>query len=354
VFRLWAALLGFALVFVVGSASAHTTGVSRGEYRADSGTVHALYIFSGRELATTLPDIDANHDGVLSSAEVAGGAHALDTFIVQSSDVEADGVSCKPALDSVKTAEADAVEIRATFACPRSIDQLSIDCQFLERFSADHHHLAVISLGGHETPFVATLSHMTIEADLGSTAGETTTFPAMVLSGIEHILTGYDHLAFLIGLLLLGGRVRSLVGVITAFTVAHSITLGLAALHVVRVSPSIVEPAIALSIAYVGVENLFVHDVSKRWRITFLFGLIHGFGFAGALMNLELPPSKVPLALFAFNLGVEIGQLGVLAVVLPLVMFARKNAWFRDRGVKGLSLLIALAGVVWFVQRVRG
>jgi hydrogenase/urease accessory protein HupE len=120
----------------------------------------------------------------------------------------------------------------------------------------------------------------------------------------------------------------------------------------VTIGPRIVEPAIALSIAYVGIENLFVKDGSKRWRITFPFGLIHGFGFASALQELELPRAQLPAALFAFNCGVEIGQLGVLAVILPLVLLARKNAWVRDRGVKIASLGIALAGVTWFVARV--
>src|SRR5262249_30813916 len=117
---------------------------------------------------------------------------------------------------------------------------------------------------------------------------------SMLKLGVEHILTGADHLVFLLGLILVGGRWRSLVGVVSAFTLAHSITLALAALSVFAPSPRIVEPAIALSIAYVGVENLFVKDASKRWRITFPFGLIHGFGFAGALREIALPRAELP------------------------------------------------------------
>src|SRR5262249_14935447 len=114
----------------------------------------------------------------------------------------------------------------------------------------------------------------------------------------------------------------------------------------------IVEPAIALSIAYVGVENFFVKDAGGRWRITFPFGLVHGFGFAGALAEIALSRAEIPRALLAFNLGVEAGQLGVLAIVLPLIVVARKKPWFRDRGVKLLSAAIAGAGVLWFVLRV--
>ena len=174
----------------------------------------------------------------------------------------------------------------------------------------------------------------------------------MVKLGVEHILTGYDHLVFLLGLILVGGSLRSLVGVVSAFTIAHSITLALAATGVLAPSPRFIEPLIALSIAYVGVENLFVKDASRRWRITFPFGLIHGFGFAGALREIGLPAGQVPVALVSFNLGVELGQLGVLALALPMVLAARRAPQFGDRGVKVVSSTIALAGVVLFVVRI--
>jgi hydrogenase/urease accessory protein HupE len=170
--------------------------------------------------------------------------------------------------------------------------------------------------------------------------------------GVEHILFGYDHLVFLLGLVLVGGRLRAILLVVTAFTVAHSITLGLAVLGVWAPSPRFVEPLIALSVAYVGVENQFVKDAEKRWMITFPFGLVHGFGFAGALGEISLPRAEIPSALLAFNLGVEAGQLAVLALVLPLVFAARKRVWFERKGVKLLSLVIAALGVVWFVLRV--
>ena len=174
---------------------------------------------------------------------------------------------------------------------------------------------------------------------------------SMLKLGIEHILTGADHLVFLLGLILVGGSLRSLIGVVTAFTLAHSITLALAAFSIFAPSPRLVEPAIALSIAYVGVENLFVTDASKRWRITFPFGLIHGFGFAGALREIALPRGQVPIALVSFNLGVELGQLAVLSIALPLVLAARNASWFGDRGVRTLSIAIAIGGGVLFVAR---
>jgi hypothetical protein len=147
--------------------------------------------------------------------------------------------------------------------------------------------------------------------------------------------------------------VRSLIGVITAFTIAHSITLALATLDVWSPSPRFVEPAIALSIAYVGFENFHVKSAEKRWRITFPFGLIHGFGFAGALREIGLPRPQVPTALVLFNVGVEAGQLAVMAVLLPVIFTLRKRPWFARYGVNVLSAAVVVAGVAWFADRVR-
>jgi len=175
---------------------------------------------------------------------------------------------------------------------------------------------------------------------------------ALFLLGIEHSLTGFDHLMFLFGVVLVAGSVRTLLLAITAFTLAHSVTLGVAALGYWAPSPSLVEPAIALSIVYVGVENWFVKDASRRWMLTLPFGLIHGFGFAGALKEIALPSAQVPLALVSFNLGVEAGQILVLALVLPILFWLRRRPWFARQGVRSASSLVALSGLVWFFQRV--
>jgi hypothetical protein len=153
---------------------------------------------------------------------------------------------------------------------------------------------------------------------------------------------------------LIGGPIRSLVYAITAFTLAHSITLALACFGIWTPSPGVVEPLIALSIAYVGVENWFARDARGRWRVTFPFGLVHGFGFAGALREVALERSEIPIALSAFNLGVEVGQIGVLALVFPLVLLAHKKDVWERIGRRACTAAIALSGVVWFVVRLRG
>jgi len=173
-------------------------------------------------------------------------------------------------------------------------------------------------------------------------------------AGIHHILIGPDHLLFLVGLLLLGGTVRQLAMVVTAFTVAHSITLSLAALNLVTPPARIIEPAIALSIVYVGADNLLVRggrDV-RAW-IAFTFGFIHGFGFANVLREMDLPSRALGWSLFSFNVGVEIGQLLVVVVVASVLTALRTRSEAAGRQlVFAGSLVVIAAGTFWFIQRV--
>ncbi len=172
--------------------------------------------------------------------------------------------------------------------------------------------------------------------------------------GVEHILTGYDHLLFLLGLLLACRRFRTMALVVTCFTLAHSVTLALAALGVLTLSPRVVEPLIAASIVFVGVENLLRRDEPRwRWALTFAFGLVHGFGFAGVLGEIGLGTTRTALvtSLFSFNLGVELGQLAVTALLLPLLWKLRELPAYERYGRHALSALVALAGAYWLVER---
>ena len=146
-------------------------------------------------------------------------------------------------------------------------------------------------------------------------------FPQFLILGVEHILTGYDHLCFLLGLLIAGGALRDIFKIITAFTLAHSITLALATLNLINIPSRIIEPMIAVSIVYVGIENLLRRDLRRRWMLSFGFGLIHGCGFATALRSLGIGSNGggIAVPLFGFNLGVEFGQLAIAALVLPLI-----------------------------------
>lgn len=172
--------------------------------------------------------------------------------------------------------------------------------------------------------------------------------------GFTHILpNGIDHMLFVLGIYLLSSRTRPVLLQVSAFTVAHSITLGLSMYGLVSVSPRIVEPLIALSIAYVAIENIFLSEL-KSWRIAlvFAFGLLHGLGFAGALKELGLPRSEFVAALLTFNIGVEAGQLAVIAATFLLVGWHYSNrTWYRGRVVVPASVMIACLAAYWTIER---
>jgi hypothetical protein len=156
---------------------------------------------------------------------------------------------------------------------------------------------------------------------------------------------------FVVALLLRGGRLLSLVAIVTAFTVAHSITLLLSVLGFITLPARIVEPVIALSIAYVAFENLTTKSVvSRRWLVSFVFGLVHGFGFAGALAEVGLPASGLAAALVGFNLGVEAGQALIVGVMLPLITWLQRFPW-EPRIMKFSSIAIMLIGIVLLAER---
>ncbi|HSF14032.1 MAG TPA: HupE/UreJ family protein [Vicinamibacteria bacterium] len=171
--------------------------------------------------------------------------------------------------------------------------------------------------------------------------------------GVSHIVPdGLDHLLFVFGLFLLTPRLGSLLFQVSAFTLAHTLTLALSSYGVVRLAPSVVEPLIAVSIAYVAVENVLTPKLTV-WRplVVFGFGLLHGMGFAGVLGELGLPRRDFLLGLLSFNAGVEAGQLIVLVAAFVIVGSFRNQPWYRSRLTVPLSLVIAAVGLVWTVER---
>ena len=174
--------------------------------------------------------------------------------------------------------------------------------------------------------------------------------------GFTHILPkGLDHILFVLGIFLLSLRWKAILLQVSTFTLAHSITLGLTMYGIVSLPARVVEPLIALSIVYVAIENLLTSEL-KPWRVAlvFSFGLLHGMGFAGVLSELGLPRSERITGLLSFNVGVELGQLAVIALMLVLVGWLRHREWYRARVVVPLSLAIAGVGLFWTVTRITG
>lgn len=330
-------LLLLVAVLVPRTAEAHDPGLSRGDYAVAGATVTATLVFARRDLAHATK---GDYVGVLGQALVVRG----------------DGASCPVKLIDTSPFETDATTVALQASCPRAPAKVEIEVALLAALPFGHRHLAHVV--GQSAPDAS----LTVSARTFAFAPPPPTplvaAPPSAIGfvglGLEHIVTGFDHLVFLLGLVIVQGRRRDLLLVVTAFTVGHSISLALATFGVFTPSARFVEPAIALSIVWVGVENLFTPRPRARARITLPFGLVHGFGFATALREIGLPRAQLPAALLAFNVGVELGQVLALAAVLPVLHLLRRWPWFAERGVRVVSLGVALAGVVWFLSRVRG
>ncbi|MGY3038132.1 hydrogenase/urease accessory protein HupE [Bradyrhizobium sp. USDA 4354] len=260
--------------------------------------------------------------------------------------------------DAAILADGDGIIYRNSFACANAAGDIIYRSTVLTEKDPAARQVVLIAQGRSEAQALLDAGNTTVT--LSSAAPPLwSTMQRYLLTGVEHIFLGFDHIAFLIAVVLWARRLIPVVKIVTAFTIAHSITLSLAALNVLVVPSSIVEPAIAASIVFVAVENFFSRDVDKRWRMTFLFGLIHGFGFAGALREIGLPPNALVPALAAFNVGVEIGQIAIVALALPLLglmdrlTLAGPIAPERSsRLVYTMSAVIGLLGSYWLLTRV--
>ena len=274
---------------------------------------------------------------------------------------------------------AQVVRLEIEYPAPdaAAMRSLQVFSNLVTKFPKGHQQVTCVQdarAGGGTAKVVAwltlTADKYTAFVDLPEVAAPTTTMttPATAFAeptsffalGVEHILTGYDHLLFLAALLLVCANFKEAATVITCFTVAHSITLALAALDIVRLPSQAVEAVIAASIVYVAMENVLRLGKGRQrlaWRaaVTFAFGLVHGLGFASVLreLGLGMAPGGVVMPLLKFNLGVEAGQLAVAAVVFPLIILARRRGPLVERRlVPAFSALIALAGAWWLFERV--
>ena len=342
--------LAFAALIAAASAALGHTGGSTG-YAAISVDGNAVRF----RLTLSPPGLPAPVAEDLVRAR-SGQADSRARLIRQVQDkvrIAGDGRACEPAQGSIDPSapEVESVTLVVDYACPAPVRTLAIRDNLFDVLGGDHHTLAKVEWpGGLEQ---LALEPNAREARVAmAVAAEADPGGAGFFSlGVEHILTGYDHLLFLAALLLRGGGIASIFKIITAFTVAHSITLALAALHVVVLPPQLIEPVIAASIVWVAVDNVWRRSaVSHRWLVSFVFGLVHGFGFAAALEPLALPGRRMAWALLGFNLGVEAGQALMVLALLPLLAYMRGKAW-EAAAVRAASLAVAAVGLVWLVER---
>jgi hydrogenase/urease accessory protein HupE len=282
----------------------------------------------------------------------------LSSAVARYVTIEADGKACSgvPAETRPPSAGRASVEVVVLYACAAPIRNLSIRDGMDALLGVDHHTIADIQWPGGARQLVFEKGQRTASIAIADSASPEDRpagqFVFYLGLGVEHIIGGIDHLLFLLALLALTTSLWQTVKIVTAFTVAHSITLSLAVLGVVDVPSSMVEPLIAASIVWVAVENLVAPaGAARRWLIAGVFGLIHGLGFASMLTELGLSRDTLVEALIGFNLGVEIGQLAFVAVVLPAFVWASRPGRL-PRLPQILSVAVALVGSVWFVQRI--
>ncbi len=360
-----AAILLAAAALLAGSAAAQAHQINLTNARIAVGpdrTVEVEIAIKGSDVdrAVGASVLDAGTDLVRPAALAAAAAPILAYIRGHTAVLGGDGAMCRSGKGAV-AADGDGVVARIAWSCAGVADPLRYRSTVLTDVSPDTRQVVLIGAGAEAAQDLLDASR-TETTLTGAVAPSLAQVAARyVAAGIEHIFLGYDHIAFLISVVLWSRRLWPVVKIVTAFTAAHSITLSLAALDVVRIPSAIVEPAIAASIVYVAAENFISRDVEKRWRITFCFGLIHGFGFAGALQELGLPQAALVPALASFNIGVEIGQIAIVSLVMPaLLLLDRVLARPRRGGapaarsaaaVYAISALIVGLGGYWLLAR---
>lgn len=220
---------------------------------------------------------------------------------------------------------------------------------FMDDSDPSHANYATIKLDGKQQESV--LSYESRELAIGEVTFMQSATQFLLL-GLEHIFTGYDHILFVISLLIGAKTIKNILGLVTAFTIAHSITLILATLEIVQLPGRFVEAAIALSIIYVALINIFNPDSKHQPWLAFGFGLIHGFGFAGILSEMRLDGSQLATSLLSFNIGIEIGQLIIVSLVFPIMLWLKKLTFKPVKWViPGTSVAILAFGLIWFIER---
>jgi hydrogenase/urease accessory protein HupE len=301
-------------------------------------------------------------DGELLGAAREAHTPAMQAAVAKRLLLRADGLALTASSPSPSTFLADRKAIRMVLHYAWKDAPKLLELETKDLFPVDPNHTVFVSLYQNKKQNLlseSVLSHAQslFSYRLGTAQSLASVIRQFIREGIHHIFIGPDHILFIVGLLLLGGSLRQLLKIITAFTLAHSITLVLATLNILSPSPQLIEPVIALSIVFVGIQGL-VHVSSEekkrdlRLPLAFCFGLIHGFGFANVLRELALPREALGWSLFSFNIGVELGQGCIILAITPLLALLTQRQPSLARRVVVCGLWgVVLAGAYWFGQR---
>jgi hypothetical protein len=314
-------------------------------------------------------NLDVNDDSVITWKELRSKHEAISSYAFSHIQISAGGMPCpiKPASYMVDTHTDGAYSVlQFSLDCLQQLAEIDIDYTLL--FDLDPQHRGLVRVKYENATHTAILSPAQNRQKINLARIEPlAVFWQYLYEGIWHIWTGYDHILFLLSLLLPAAlyhqtgqwhpeiRFRpvliDVIRIVTAFTVAHSITLSLAILEVISVPSRWIESTIAASVAVAALNNIYPAISKKLWLVAFGFGLIHGFGFANVLKDLGLPQQMLLLALLAFNLGVEAGQLMIVGGFLPFAYWLRYTQWYRNLFIPVGSFLIAMLALIWLLER---
>lgn len=353
--------LGSACLLQAAVAAAHLGNISYADLEVRGNAVLLQFKYA----AHVTPGLPEGKASPTTRAEVLALEGRIADWLGEATRLQAGGQPCDLAIENLVGPDAEEdLKVIALWTCAvPQVRGLSLDFHPLASVLDEWQSIVSLRLDGRAFSTVLTqdATHWRVGAEAagaasapgtpGETEGSESAFSRFFALGVEHIWTGYDHLLFLLAVLLAGGGIGRLAAIVTSFTVAHSITLAAAATGLVRLPVAPVEALIALSIVYVAVENLLERGSDRRTLVTFSFGLIHGFGFASVLAESALEPGELLVPLLAFNLGVEAGQLAVVVVVVPLLALVLRGPHARRVRVV-LSSLVALAGAGWAVERI--
>jgi hypothetical protein len=314
-----------------------------------------LLELNGRDLEVALHTPLTAADGAVAPERLDSAAAAISGYLVEHVRLSnSAGGACQGAVESLR-AQREHVLAQMRWRCPPLTGTLVYRVTLFHEVDPAARHMVTVS---GDLRRMALLSTSAPEAALLQTRAQILEVLRHYLgAGTEHIVTGAEHIAFIVALILWGRRLWPLVGVVTAFTLAHSITLTLAVLEVVALPARLVETFVALSIVYVAAENFWVRDLRRRWWLAGLFGLVHGFGFASVLRDYGLPRDALLPALAAFNLGVELGQIAVVLALMFAFVALRVGGPGREpdrRFMLGVSGAILLLGTYWSGQALLG
>jgi hypothetical protein len=367
--RACALLSGLLGVFVLGGGvSAHISSNGFLELHIDRRNIEGTLEIAVRD-AELAVGIDSNHDGRVTWGELRSAEPQLVGYLFSHVTFSAQGRRCDIVLRPLEVKDrADGHYAWLPFSGRCEFPIASLDIRYTVLEGLDPSHRGLLTLTAGNTVQVGVLGGTATQATYSVLAPDRwRAFRDYFKAGVWHILSGIDHLLFLISLLLpavllrksgrwepVQGAQPALVGVlkvVTAFTLAHSITLTLAALDIVRLPSRLTESVIAASIIVAALNNLFPIITERRARIAFGFGLLHGFGFASVLSDMGLPPGARLISLFSFNLGIEAGQLSIVLIVMPIFYALREGSFYRRAVMPFGSAAIALLALVWLVQR---